>query len=99
MDHLFAITSIAVHAGQSDMNIGPAKPLMVRLQIGATVGLIGESGFGPPAIATAIGLVLYFCGAIVGRCCGCGRNMQAAVVFLVLSTTTLVVLVLSVLIA
>ncbi|WP_460727713.1 DoxX family protein [Nocardia heshunensis] len=63
------------------------------LQIAATVGLIGGIWFPPFAIAAAVGLVLYFCGAIGAHIRSGDRNMLGAVVFLALSIATLVVLV------
>jgi hypothetical protein len=69
------------------------------LQIAAAVGLIGGSWFSPLAIAAAIGLVLYFGGAIVAHIRSGDRNMLGAVVFLVFSIATSVVLLLNVLLA
>ncbi|MFE9578584.1 DoxX family protein [Nocardia sp. NPDC006044] len=64
------------------------------LQIAATVGLIGGIWFPPFAIAAAIGLVLYFTGAILAHIRTGDRNMLGAIVFLAFSIATSVVLVL-----
>ncbi|WP_327138952.1 DoxX family protein [Nocardia sp. NBC_01327] len=53
----------------------------------------------PFAIAAAIGLVLYFSGAILAHIRSGDRNMVGAMVFLALSITTSVVLVLDTLLA
>lgn len=66
------------------------------LQIAATVGLIWGIWFPPFAIAAAIGLVLYFGGAIVAHIRSGDRNMLGATVFLAFSIATSVVLVLDV---
>ncbi|MFB8282817.1 DoxX family protein [Nocardia colli] len=66
------------------------------LQIAATVGLLGGIWFPPFAIAAAIGLVLYFGGAILAHIRSGDRNMLGAMIFLVFSISTSVVLVLEV---
>ncbi|MEV0296958.1 DoxX family protein [Nocardia sp. NPDC050710] len=69
------------------------------LQIAATAGLIWGIWFPPFAIAAAIGLVLYFGGAIVAHIRSGDRNLLGAGVFLAFSIATSVVLVLNVLLA
>ncbi|MFI9404989.1 DoxX family protein [Nocardia sp. NPDC052316] len=66
------------------------------LQIAATIGLVGGIRFPPFAIAAAIGLVLYFAGAILVHIRTGDRNMMGAMVFLAFSIATSVVLVLDV---
>ncbi|MGW4771904.1 DoxX family protein [Nocardia sp. NPDC004278] len=83
----------AVHLTNSQLSV------LGSLQIAATVGLIGGIWFPPFAIAAAIGLVLYFAGAIVAHIRSGDRNMLGAVVFLVFSIATLVVLFLNVVVA
>ncbi|MFF2555181.1 DoxX family protein [Nocardia sp. NPDC058058] len=55
------------------------------LRIAATVGLVWGIRFPLFAIAAAIGLVLYFIGAIVAHIRSGDRNMLGARVFLALS--------------
>lgn len=62
------------------------------LQITATIGLVWGIWFPPFAIAAAIGLVLYFGGAIVVHLRAGDRNLSGAGVFLVLSISTAIVL-------
>ncbi|WP_185757068.1 DoxX family protein [Nocardia bhagyanarayanae] len=69
------------------------------LQIAATIGLVWGIWFPPFAIAAAIGLVLYFGGAIVAHIRGGDRNLRGAALFLAFSIATSVVLVLDVLLA
>ncbi|MET8872195.1 DoxX family protein [Nocardia sp. NPDC004604] len=83
----------AVHLTTSQLTV------LGSLQIAATVGLIGGIWFPPFAIAAAIGLVLYFAGAIAAHIRSGDRNMLGAVVFLVFSIATLVVLFLHVVLA
>ncbi|WP_405167338.1 DoxX family protein [Nocardia sp. NBC_01499] len=64
------------------------------LQIAAAVGLIGGIWFPIVAIAAAIGLVLYFGGAILAHIRTGDRNMLGAIIFLAFSIATSVVLVL-----
>ncbi|MEV6341257.1 DoxX family protein [Nocardia vinacea] len=78
---------------------GISRKVLGLLQIAATVGLIWGIWFPPFAIAAAIGLVLYFGGAIVAHIRSGDRNMLGAVVFLAFSIATSVVLVLNVLVA
>ncbi|WP_040823551.1 DoxX family protein [Nocardia jiangxiensis] len=77
----------------------PQLTVLGSLQIAATVGLIWGIWFPPFAIAPAIGLVLYFGGAIIAHTRSGDRNMVGAVVFLAFSIVTSVVLVLDVLVA
>ncbi|MEU7143367.1 DoxX family protein [Nocardia sp. NPDC046473] len=81
----------AVHLTTSQLTV------LGSLQIAATVGLIGGIWFPTVAIAAAIGLVLYFSGAIVAHVRSGDRNMLGALVFLAFSIATSVVLVLDVL--
>ncbi|MFF7941537.1 DoxX family protein [Nocardia gamkensis] len=62
------------------------------LQIAATVGLIWGIWFAPFALAAAIGLVLYFAGAILAHIRTGDRNMLGAMVFLTFSIATSIVL-------
>ncbi|PXX60850.1 DoxX-like protein [Nocardia tenerifensis] len=66
------------------------------LQIAATIGLVWGIWFPPFALAAAIGLVLYFVGAIVAHIRAGDRNILGATVFLALSIATSVVLVLDI---
>lgn len=76
----------AVHLTTSQLHV------LGSLQIAATVGLIWGIWFPPFAIAAAIGLVLYFVGAIVAHIRTGDRNMLGAMVFLTFSIATSIVL-------
>ncbi|WP_067814219.1 DoxX family protein [Nocardia inohanensis] len=80
----------AVHLTASQLTV------LGSLQIAASVGLLWGIWFPPFAIAAAIGLVLYFAGAIITHFRTGDRNMLGAAVFLLLSITTAVVLVIAV---
>lgn len=67
-------------------------PLLGALQVAGTVGLIVGLFFHPLAVAAAVGLVLYFAGAIVAHLRAHDRDVQGAALFLALSVATLVVL-------
>lgn len=69
------------------------------LQIAATAGLLWGIWFPPFAIAAAIGLVLYFVGAIVTHLRNGDRNLLGAGGFLAFSVATSAVLLLDVLLA
>ncbi|MFI6211856.1 DoxX family protein [Nocardia brasiliensis] len=83
----------AVHLTDSQLTV------LGSLQIAATIGLVWGIWFPPFAIAAAIGLVLYFGGAIVVHLRTGDRNMSGAMVFLVLSLATSFVLGLDVFVA
>ncbi len=83
----------AVHLTTSQLT------MLGSLQIAATAGLLWGIWFPPFAIAAAIGLVLYFGGAILAHIRSGDRNMLGAIVFLALSIATSVVLVFHVLAA
>lgn len=67
-------------------------PLLGSLQIAGTIGLIAGIFLPPLGVAAAIGLVLYFAGAIVAHIRANDRAVQGAVLFLALSVATLIVL-------
>jgi alkanesulfonate monooxygenase SsuD/methylene tetrahydromethanopterin reductase-like flavin-dependent oxidoreductase (luciferase family) len=69
-------------------------PLLGALQIAATVGLVAGIWFPLLAIAAAIGLVLYFAGAIIAHVRVRDPAMQGAILFLVLAAVTLTLLIL-----
>ena len=71
-------------------------PMLGALQIAATVGLIAGVRFPALAIAAAIGLVLYFAGAVTAHVRAHDPGFQGAVLFLVLAATTLTLLLLDV---
>lgn len=64
------------------------------LQVAASVGLIAGIWFAPLGVAAAIGLVLYFGGAIAAHLRAHDPDWQGAATFLALSAITLAVLVL-----
>ncbi|MGW4847827.1 DoxX family protein [Nocardia brasiliensis] len=76
----------AVHLSDAQLTV------LGSLQIAATIGLVWGIWFPPFAIAAAIGLVLYFSGAIVVHLRTGDRNLSGATVFLLLSLATLFVL-------
>jgi hypothetical protein len=78
----------AVHVTVSQLAV------LGSLQVASTVGLLAGVVYLPFAVAAAIGLVLYFCGAIIAHIRARDRGMAGAAVFLVLSIATLVVLLL-----
>ncbi|MGF6881306.1 putative membrane protein YphA (DoxX/SURF4 family) [Nocardia sp. GAS34] len=80
----------AVHLTTSQLTV------LGSLQIAATVGLLWGIWFPPFAIAAAIGLALYFTGAIGAHIRSGDRNMLGAMIFLALSIATSVVLILTV---
>ncbi|MBU3064277.1 DoxX family protein [Nocardia sp. NEAU-G5] len=80
----------AVHLTTSQLTV------LGSLQIAAAVGLFWGIWFSPLAIAAAIGLVLYFTGAIGAHIRSGDRNMLGAMIFLALSIATSVVLILTV---
>ncbi|MBM3715876.1 MAG: DoxX family protein [Actinobacteria bacterium] len=70
-------------------------PLLGALQIAGAAGLAVGLLIHPLGVAAAIGLVLYFAGAIVTHLRAHDRAVQGAVFFLALSVATLVVLLIS----
>ncbi|MDX1892767.1 DoxX family protein [Mycolicibacterium sp. 050158] len=70
----------------------PQLTILGGLQVASTIGLIAGIWFPPLAIAAAIGLVLYFSGAIVAHVRAGDRAMQGAIFFLVLAVATLATL-------
>ncbi|MFG1792500.1 DoxX family protein [Nocardia sp. NPDC049149] len=80
----------AVHLTTSQLTV------LGSLQIAATIGLLLGIWFPPFAIAAAIGLVLYFTGAIFAHVRTGDRNMLGATVFLTFSIATSVVLFLNI---
>lgn len=70
----------------------PQLTMLGGLQIAATVGLVWGVWFRPFAIAAAVGLVLYFAGAVGAHVRAGDRSMQGAVGFLLLSGVTLTLL-------
>ncbi|RDI63881.1 DoxX family protein [Nocardia pseudobrasiliensis] len=70
----------------------PQLAVLGSLQIAATIGLLWGIWFPPFAIAAAIGLVLYFVGAIGAHIRSGDRNMVGATGFLALSIATLILL-------
>ncbi|MFE3194168.1 DoxX family protein [Nocardia sp. NPDC059240] len=79
----------AVHLNTSQLAI------LGTLQIAATLGLIGGIWFPPVAIAAAIGLVLYFVGAIAAHLRSHDPNMLGAIIFLTFSLATSSLLILA----
>jgi len=69
-------------------------PLLGALQVASTVGLVTGIWFPPLGIAAAVGLVLYFGGAIIAHVRAHDPNWQGAASFLALSAATLIVLLL-----
>lgn len=67
-------------------------PVLGSLQVAGTAGLAIGLWFPPLGIAAAIGLVFYFTGAVTAHLRAHDRAMQGAVLFLVLSAATLIVL-------
>ncbi len=63
------------------------------LQLAATVGLVAGLWYAPFAIAAAVGLVLYFIGAILTHVRVGDPHVQGAVVFALLSVATSALLV------
>jgi uncharacterized membrane protein YphA (DoxX/SURF4 family) len=74
---------------------GPLLPLLGGLQIAAAIGLVAGVGIPALAIAAAVGLVLYFAGAISAHLRARDPNRQGAVLFLILSAATLTLLVIA----
>ncbi len=73
----------------------PQLTALGALQVASTIGLVAGIWFPPLAIAAAIGLVLYFTGAIVAHVRAGDPAMQGgAVAFLLLAGATTVTLVL-----
>lgn len=72
----------------------PQLTVLGALQVASTIGLIAGIWFPPLAIAAAIGLVLYFTGAIVAHVRAGDPAMQGAIMFLLLAIATMVMLVL-----
>ncbi|MEV6773342.1 DoxX family protein [Nocardia sp. NPDC051030] len=83
----------AVHLTDSQLVV------LGSLQIAATAGLISGIWFPPFAVAAAIGLVLYFGGAIVAHIRSGDPNMLGAMIFLAFSIATSIVLGLTVFLA
>jgi len=72
----------------------PQLTVLGALQVASTIGLVAGIWFPPLAIAAAIGLVLYFTGAIVAHVRAGDSAMQGAIAFLALALATTVTLVL-----
>lgn len=72
----------------------PMLPLLGGLQIAATIGLVLGVWVPVLANAAAVGLILYFAGAIGAHLRARDPNWQGAALFLALSTATLILLVL-----
>ena len=70
----------------------PQLTVLGLLQVAGTVGLVAGVWYLPFAIAAAVGLVLYFAGAVLTHVRVGDRSMQGAVGFLVPSRTTLTLL-------
>jgi uncharacterized membrane protein YphA (DoxX/SURF4 family) len=79
----------AVHVTPSQMTV------LGLLEVAATVGLVVGLWWTPLAIAAAIGAVVYFGGAVIAHLRAHDRDLQGAVVLLVLAVATLVVLLLA----
>ncbi len=69
-------------------------PMLGALQIAATVGLIAGIWLPALAIAAAIGLVLYFAGAIIAHVRAHDPGRRGAILFLVFAAITLALLLL-----
>lgn len=81
----------------ADVHVSGSKlTVLGGLQVAAAVGLV--VGIWIPALGTAaaVGLVLYFSGAIAAHLRASDPNMQGAAMFLALSIATLVLLFLDV---
>ena len=70
----------------------PQLTVLGSLQVASTIGLIAGIWYPPLAIAAAIGLVLYFAGAIVAHVRASDPAMQGAIAFLILAVATTVTL-------
>ncbi|MEG8035495.1 DoxX family protein [Sphingomonas sp. LR61] len=79
----------AVHVTPSQMTV------LGVLEVAAAAGLVIGIWWVPLAIAAAIGAVVYFVGAVVAHLRAHDKDLQGAVVLLVLSVATLVVLLLA----
>lgn len=74
----------------------PQLTVLGILQVASTVGLLAGIVYRPFAIAAAIGLILYFGGAIIVHIRTGDRDMAGATVFLALSVVTTALLLASV---
>lgn len=73
----------------------PQMTVLGLLEVAATVGLVVGLWWTPLAIAAATGAVIYFAGAVVAHLRARDRDVQGAVVLLVLAVATLVLLLLA----
>jgi len=85
-----------VVAMMQDVNVTREQMTVLGvIEVAATVGLIIGIWFRPLGIAAAIGVILYFSGAITAHLRAHDPNKQGAVMFLALAIATLVLLLLN----
>ncbi|SDQ63976.1 DoxX-like family protein [Curtobacterium sp. UNCCL20] len=83
-------------ASMEAVHVTPAQMTVLGLlEVAAAAGLVVGLWWVPLAIAAAIGSVVYFAGAVVAHLRAHDRELQGAVVLLVVSVATLVVLLLA----
>jgi len=83
-------------ASMEAVHVTPAQMTVLGLlEVAAAAGLVIGLWWVPLAIAAAIGSVVYFAGAVVAHLRARDRELQGAVVLLIVSVATLVVLLLA----